>query len=144
MPNCTHPEGTPSTCRNRCINPNSNRLVQCQTCKDHNRGIQILKKRAATKQARHCRQAAFNLNRVINLDLRTEDSVLRQTLDDLEAEKAAMQAMIDNKLKEYATLARTSQNLLQLLPKTTILSPDAPEATPRSPPMKNRKPASQE
>ena len=144
MPSCTRPEGIPSTCRNKIINPVSNRLIQCQACKDHSRAIQVLQKRAATKRARHCRQAAFNLNRVINLDLRTEDSDLRQALDDLEAEKAAMQAMIDNKLREYATLARTSQNLLQLLPETTILSPDAPEDTPRSPPAKNRKPASQE
>ena len=140
MPNCTHPEGTPSTCRNKCINPNSNRLVQCQTCKDHNKGIQILKKRAATKRARLCRQAAFNLNRVINLDLRTEDSVLRQTLEDLDAEKAAIEAMIESKLKEYATLARTSQNIQQMLPETTTLPPDAPEATPRSPPPKNSAP----
>ena len=140
MPNCTHPEGTPSTCRNKCINPISNRLVQCQTCKDHNRGIQILKKRAATKRARHCRQAAFNLNRVINLDLRTEDSVLRQTLDDLEAEKAAVEAMIESKLKEYATLARTSQNIQQMLPEVTTLPPDAPEVPPRSPPTKNPAP----
>ena len=99
-----------------------------------------MQKRAATKRARHCRQAAFNLNRVINLDLRTEDSDLRQALDDLEAEKAAMEAMIDNKLKEYATLARTSQNIQQMLPEMTTLSPDAPEATPRSPPPKNPAP----
>ena len=142
MPNCTHPEGTPSTCRNKCINPISNRLVQCQTCKDHNRVIQILKKRTATRQARLCRQAAFNLNRVINLDLRTKDAILKQTLDDLEAEKAAMEAMINDKLKEYDTLARFRQMLPQMLPEVTTPPPDAPDATQRSPPLKN--PAPQE
>ena len=138
MPSCTRPEGSPSTCRNKCINPITNRLVQCQPCKDHNRVIQILKKRTATRQARLCRQAAFNLNRVINLDLRTEDAVLKQTLDDLEAEKAAMEAMINDKLKEYDALAR----IQQMLPEVTTPPPDAPEATPRSPPLKN--PAPQE
>ena len=142
MPSCTRPEGSPSTCRNRCINPITNRLVLCLPCKDHNRVIQILKKRSATRQARLCRQAAFNLNRVINLDLRTEDSALRQTLEDLDAEKAAIEAMIESKLKEYATLARTSQNIQQMLPEMTTLPHDAPEATPRSPPPKN--PAPQE
>ena len=81
MPSCTRLEGIPSTCRNKIINPVTNRLIQCQACKDHSRAIQVLQKRAATKRAPHCRQAAFNLNRVINLDLRTEDSDLRQALD---------------------------------------------------------------
>ena len=133
MPNCTHPEGTPSTCRNRRINPNSNRLVQCQTCKDHNRGIQILKKRAATKRARHCRQAAHNLNKVINSDLITEDSALKQTLNDLEVEKATIEVMIESKLIEYETLARASQNIKQILPEVTTPPPDAPEVIPRGP-----------
>ena len=81
---------------------------------------------------------------MINLDLRTEDSDLRQALDDLNAEKAAMQAKLDNKLIEYAILARSSLNLFQLLLETTILTHEAPEATPRSPPPKKRKPSSQE
>ena len=135
MPNCIHPEGKPSTCRNKYTNPITNRLVQCLTCKDHNKVTQIMKKRAATKRARHCRQAAFNLNKVINLDLRTEDSALRQTLLDLEAEKTAIEAMIESKLIEYASLARTSQNIIQqIVPETSTLPPDAPEATPKPPP----------
>ena len=136
MPSCTRPEGSPSTCRNKCINPITNRLVQCLPCKDHNRVIQILKKRTATRQARLCRQAAFNLNRVINLDLRMEDAALKQTLEDLEAEKAAMVAMINDKLKEY------DARIQQMLPEVTTPPPDAPDATPRSPPLKN--PAPQE
>ena len=144
MPSCTRLEGTPSTCRNKIINPISNRLIQCQACKDHSRAIQVLQKRATTKRARHCRQATFNLNKVINLDLRTEDSDLRQALDDLETEKAALRAMIDNKLTEYETLTRTSLNLSQFLPEMTTLSPEAPDASPRSPPPKKRNPTSQE
>ena len=140
MPNCIHPEGSPSSCKNKSVNPITNRLVQCPSCRDHNKRIQILKKRAATKRARICRQATYNLNRIINLDLRTEDSVLKQTLEDLEVEKAAIEAMIESKLNEYATLARTSQNIQQLLPETTTLPPDAPDATPRSPPPKNSTP----
>ena len=140
MPNCIHPEGSPSSCKNKSVNPITNRLVQCPSCRDHNKRIQILKKRAATKRARICRQATYNLNRIINLDLRTEDSVLKQTLEDLEVEKAAIEAMIESKLNEYATLARTSQNIQQMLPETTTLPPDAPDATPRSPPPKNSAP----
>ena len=133
MPNCTHPKGAPSTCRSRRINPNSNRLVQCQTCKDHNRGVQILKKRAATKRARHCRMAAHNLNKVINSDLITEDSALKQTLNDLEVEKATIEVMIESKLMEYTALARASQNIQQMLPEVTTPPPDSPEVTPRGP-----------
>ena len=132
MPNCTRPEGSTSTCRNRVINPITNRLVLCLPCKDHNRVIQILKKRSATRQARLCRQAAFNLKRVINLDLRMEDAALKQTLEDLETEKAAMVAMISHKIKEREALAK----IQQMLPEVSTPPPDAPDATPRSPPLK--------
>ena len=132
MPNCTRPEGSTSTCRNRLINPITNRLVLCLPCKDHNRVIQIIKKRSATRQARLCRQAAFNLKKVINLDLRMEDAALKQTLVDLETEKAAMVAMISHKLKEREALAK----IQQMLPEVSTPPPDAPDATPRSPPLK--------
>ena len=137
MPSCIHLEGIPSTCKNKVTNPATNRMIQCQACKDHSRSIQASQKRAATKRARHCRQAKFNLDKIINLDLRTEDSDLRQALDEIEAEKAALRAMIENKLAEYETLARTSLDLSQFIP-------EAQEATPRSPPPKERNPASQE
>ena len=70
---------------------------------------------------------------MINSDLITEDSVLKQTLDDLEVEKATIEVMIESKLKEYATLARASQNIQQMLPEVTTPPPDAPEVTPRGP-----------
>ena len=101
-----------------------------------------MKKRSATKQARLCRQAAFNLNRVIHSDLRTKDAILKQTLEDLDAEKAAMEAMINEKLKEFDTLAKFRQMLPQMLPEVTTPPPEAPDATQRSPPLKN--PAPQE
>ena len=59
------------------------------------------------------------------------------SLDTIEAEKAVLRAMIENKLTEYETLARTSLDLSQFIP-------EAQEATPRSPPPKERNPASQE
>ena len=141
---CLQPEGTPSKCNNKTFNPFTNRLIQCQACKDHSQNIKILNKRAATKRARACRQAAKNLNLVINADLRAIDSELKRVLDNLNAEKAEMEAKIRNKYIEYAILLRPSLTQYKLFPETTISTPEVPDATPMPPPPMNEKPSSKE
>ena len=144
MQECLRNEGILSVCHNKIINPITNRLIQCRACKDHNAPISAKSKRAATKRAQDCRQAAHNLNKIINLDLRTEDSRLQQVLDELNEEKAAMLATIKSKLALHAILMRPCLSKTTLPPETTIKLPEVPEAPPRSPPPKKKKHSSQE
>ena len=144
MQECIRNVGILSVCRNKVINPITNRLIQCRACKDHSAAIHAKNKRAATKRALDCRQAAHNLNQIINLDLRTEDSRLQQVFEKINEEKAAMLAKIKNKLVLHAKLMRPCLSNTMLLPETTISLPEVPEAPPRSPPPKKRKHSSQE
>ena len=141
---CSRIMGIPSKCGNKSINPFTNRLIQCQECKDHSLSIKVQNKRAATKRARAYRQAKYNLNKVINADLREEDAELKRVLDNLNSEKAEMEAKIRNKYIEYATLLRPSLIQYKLFPETTITTREVPDATPMPPPQMNEKPSSKE
>ena len=107
--------------------------MKCQACKDYSQNIKVLNKRAATKRARACREAAHNLNLVINSDLRAEDSELKRVLDDLNAEKAKMEAKINNKLIEYELLVRSIPTPYKTPPEMPTSIIEVPEATPKPP-----------
>ena len=145
MQECQRNEGILSVCHNKIINPATNRLILCRACKDHNAPISAKSKREATKRAQDCRRAAHNLNQIINLDLRTEDSRLRKVLDEINEEKAAMLAAIKSKLVLHASLMRPCLGNATPKPETTIMLPEVPEVPPRSPPpQKKMKHSSQE
>ena len=95
--------------------------------------IKVLNKRAATKRARACREAAHNLNLVINSDLRAEDSELKRVLDDLNAKKAKMVAKINDKLIEYESLVRSIPTTNKSPPEMPTSITEVPEATPKPP-----------
>ena len=145
---CSRPKGKSSKCENKSTNPFTNRLIQCQECRDHSLSIKVQNKRAATKRARACRQAKYNLIKVINADLREEDAELKRVLDNLNSEKAEMEAKIMNKCIEYATLLRPSLSQYKLFPETTITTREVPDATREvpiaNPPQMNENPSSKE
>ena len=145
MQECQRYEGILSVCHNKITNPATNRLILCGACKDHNAPISAKNKREASKRAQACRQAAHNLNQIINMDLRTEDSRLQQVLDEINEEKAAMMAAIKNKLVLHANLMRSCLGNATPKPETTIMLPEVPEVPQRSPPpQKKMKLSSQE
>ena len=133
MQDCSRINGTPSKCKNKSINIHTNRLIQCQECRIHSLAVKAENKRATTKRARAYRQAKFNLNKVINADLREEDAKLNRVLDNLNSEMAEMEAKIKNKYTEYATLIRPSLAQFKLFQNTTITPYEVPDAAPTSP-----------
>ena len=129
MQDCSRPNGKSSKCENKSTNPYTNRRLQCQECRAHSLQVKVQNKRAATKRARVCRQAKYNLIKVINADLREEDAELKQVLDNLNSEKAEMEAKVMNKFIEYATLLRPSLSQFKLFPETTITTHEVPDVT---------------
>ena len=91
--------------------------------------IKVLNKRAATKRARACREAAHNLNLV----LRAEDAELKRVLDDLNAKKAKMEAVINVKLVEYESLVRSIPTTNKSPPEMPTPTTEVPDATPKPP-----------
>ena len=91
--------------------------------------IKVLNKKAATKRARACREAAHNLNLV----LRAEDAELKRVLDDLNAKKAKMEADINVKLVEYESLVRSIPTTNKSPPEMPTPITEVPDATPKPP-----------
>ena len=91
--------------------------------------IKVLNKKAATKRARACREAAHNLNLV----LRAEDAELKRVLDDLNAKKAKMEADINVKLIEYESLVRSIPTTNKSPPEMPTPITEVPDATPKPP-----------